>query len=149
TRKVLSFLCGLVVVPMLAGSLRAQEKRTIYTESSFHWQAKLSPGQTLEVIGRNGDLEATGSSDATTQVDATKRDHGSDEKEAFIEVVEYSDGVTICAVYARDAKPGRCHRGGVDSENSNSFWHNSKTKISFSMKVASGIKLKADTTNGS
>jgi len=39
-------------------------------------------------------------------VNATRRGHGDSEKEAFIEVVEYSDGVTICAVYAREARPG-------------------------------------------
>ena len=125
----------------------AQEKRTIFTEENFHWQAKLAPGQTLEIIGRNGEIEASGSSGESAEVNASKRGHGEDEKEAFVEVVEYSDGVTICAVYAREAKPGRCHRGGVDSESSN-FWHNSRAKITFSARVPAGVLLKAETTNG-
>lgn len=128
-------------------SLQAQEKRTVFTESDFHWQAKLAPGQTLEIIGRNGEIEANGSSEDSTQVNATKRGHDGAEQEAFIEVVEYSDGVTICAVYAREAKPGRCHRGGVDSESGN-FWHNSRAKITFSARVPRGVNLKAETTNG-
>jgi hypothetical protein len=132
-------MCGCVA--------QAQEKRTIFTEDNFHWQAKLAPGQTLEIIGRNGEIEANGTTDDSTQVNATKRGHGDAEKEAFIEVVEYSDGVTICAVYAREAKPGRCHRGGVDSESSN-FWHNSRSKVTFSAKVPRGVLLKAETTNG-
>ena len=94
---------------------QAQEKRTVFTEDSFHWQPKLATGQTLEIINRNGEIEANGSADNSAQVDATKKGNG-DYKEAFIEVVEYSDGVTVCAVYAREAKPGRCHRGGVDSD---------------------------------
>jgi len=135
---------GLVV----GGVPQPQEKRTIFTEGDFHWQAKLAPGQTLEIIGRNGEIEANGTADDSTQVNATRRGHGGDEeREAFIEVVEYSDGVTICAVYAREAKPGRCHRGGVDSESSN-FWHNSRAKVTFSARVPRGVILKAETTNG-
>src|SRR5215468_2984373 len=135
---------GLLAV---CGGAAAQEKRTIFTEENFHWQAKLAPGQTLEIVGRNGEIEASGSGSEPAEVNASKRGHGDDEKEAFIEVVEYSDGVTICAVYAREAKPGRCHRGGVDSESSN-FWHNSRAKITFSAKVPAGVLLKAETTNG-
>jgi len=138
--------CGLSLCGMTA---QAQEKRTVFTESDFHWQAKLAAGQTLEIIGRNGEINAGDASGDSAEVNATKKGHGGDdEKEAFIEVVEYSDGVTICAVYARDAKPGRCHRGGVDSESGN-FWHNSRAKIEFSVKVPRGVMLKAETTNGS
>lgn len=134
----LLLLCGSVV--------SSQEKRTVFTEGSFHWQTKLTAGQTLEIIGRNGEIEASGSADATAQVDATKQGRG-DGREAFIEVVEYPDGVTICAVYARNPMPGRCHRGGVDSESGN-FWHNERAKITFSAKVPRGVILKAETTNG-
>jgi len=140
-------LAGIGLLVMCGGMAQAQEKRTIFTENDFHWQAKLAPGQTLEIIGRNGEIEANGATDDSTQVNATKRGHGEAEQEAFIEVVEYSDGVTICAVYAREAKPGRCHRGGVDSESGN-FWHNSRAKITFSAKVPRGVNLKEETTNG-
>jgi len=129
-------------------SVEAQEKRTVFTEENVHWQAKLAAGETLEIVGRNGEIDANGSAGEAAEVEATKRGHGDDEKQAFIEVVEYSDGVTICAVYAREAKPGRCHRGGVDSE-SGGFWHNSRAKINFSVKVPRGVILKAETTNGS
>jgi hypothetical protein len=138
---------GSALLLVCGGIVQAQEKRTVFTEDNFHWQAKLPAGQTLEIIGRNGDIDANGAPDESAQVDATKRSHGEDAKEAFIEVVEYSDGVTICAVYARNVAPGRCHRGGVDSESGN-FWHNSRAKITFSVKVPRGVILKAETTNG-
>jgi len=125
-----------------------QEKRTIYTEDSFHWQAKLAPGQTLEVIDTNGGIDASGSRDDTSQVEGTKHGHGDELKEAYVEVVEYSDGVTICAVYARTPAPGRCHRGGVQSEDRGSFWHNSRARVAFSLKVARGVNVKTTTTNG-
>lgn len=140
-------LAGIGLFAMCGGMAQTQEKRTIFTEENFHWQAKLAAGQTLEIIGRNGEIEATGSAEESAQVDATKRGRGDDAKEPFIEVVEYSDGVTICAVYARNVAPGRCHRGGVDSDSGN-FWHNSRAKLSFSVKVPRGVALKAETTNG-
>jgi hypothetical protein len=137
--------CGVL---LCGAAAQAQEKRTIFTESDFHWQAKLAAGQTLEVINRNGGIDATGTADNSGEVNATKRGRDGDEKEAFIEVVEYSDGVTICAVYAKEAKPGRCRRGGVDND-SEWHWHSSHTRIEFSVKVPKGVLFKPETTNGS
>lgn len=148
-RSVGAAICALTAVAFVCGSAtRAQEKRTIYTEDSFHWQGKLAPGQTLEVIDTNGGIDASASSDDASRVEGEKRGHGDDANEAFVEVVKYSDGVTICAVYARTPATGRCHRGGVDSEHSSGFWHNSRARITFSLKVARGVTVKALTTNG-
>jgi hypothetical protein len=142
--------CGLVGVLMLlvsgAPTWAQSEKRTIFTENDFHWQGNLKDGQTLEVINRNGEIEASGSAGDAAQVEGTKRD--GDESEMFIEVVDYSDGVTICAVYAKDRTPGRCHRGGVSSESSNWNWHGHRAKIDFHVKVPRGVRLTALTTNG-
>jgi len=129
---------------MTATAASAQEKRTVFTESDFHWQGNLKPGQTLEVINRNGEIEARGAS-GEARVEGMRRDDG-DDKELFIEVVEYSDGVTICAVYAKDKTPGRCHRGGVHSESSS--WHGHHAKLNFDVQVPSGVRFNAMTTNG-
>ena len=123
------------------------EKRTIFTESNFHWQGNLKPGQTLEVINRNGEIEASGSSAEGARVEGTRRDDGGD-KELFIEVVESSEGVIICAVYAKDRTPGRCHHGGVSSESSNWSWHGHRAKLSFDVQVPRGVRFNAMTTNG-
>jgi DUF4097 and DUF4098 domain-containing protein YvlB len=80
------------------GPTRAQsEKRTVYKENDFHWQGNLKPGQTLEIIGRNGGIEATGATGDAAQAEGIKESHA-DANEVFVEVVEYADGVTICAV---------------------------------------------------
>lgn len=143
--------CGLAVVLILLGSgapARAQnEKRTIFTENNFHWQGALKDGQTLEVVNQNGDIEASGATGDGAQVEGTKQD--GDENELYLEVVEYSDGVTICAVYAKDKTPGRCHRGGVSSESHNWSWHGHRAKINLSVSVPKGVRLTASTTNGS
>lgn len=141
---------GLVMIT-LAGSApaRAQgEKRTVFTERDFHWQGHLKAGQTLEVINRNGGIDASAASGDEVRASGTWR-HDDDQREAFVEVVEYADGVTICAVYARDKGPGRCHRGGVSSESSNgSWWHGNRASINFDVQVPRGVLLNARTTNG-
>jgi hypothetical protein len=139
----------LVLVGMVSGApARAQnEKRTVFTENNLHWQGALKDGQTLEVVNQNGDIEASGAGGDAAQVEGTKQD--GDENELFIEVVEYSDGVTICAVYAKDKTPGRCHRGGVSSESRSWNWHGHRAKINLSVNVPKGVRLTASTTNGS
>jgi Putative adhesin len=136
---------------MLAGgtaALAQNEKRTVYKENDFHWQGNLKPGQTLEIIGRNGGIDANGAAGDAAQVEGIKESHG-DGNEVFVEVVEYTDGVTICAVYEKDAQPGRCHHGGADSDHHGWSWHdNNHTKLNFNVKVPRGVLLKAITTNG-
>jgi Toastrack DUF4097 len=140
-----------LAVLLLAGGGPAQaqgEKRTVYKENDFHWQGNLKAGQTLEIIGRNGGIDAAGASGDAAQVEGIKESHG-DANEVFVEVVEYANGVTICAVYEKDAQPGRCHRGGADSDHHGWSWHNNNhTKLNFNVKVPRGVVLKAMTTNG-
>lgn len=136
-------------IALLASGAKAeaQEKRTIFAEDNFHWQGKLQAGQTLEVINRNGEINASAGDSATAR--GVRRD-SDDDKEFFVEVVEYSDGVTICAVYAKDRTAGRCHRGGVSSDSDSWHgWHGHRAKINFDVEVPSGVKFKAMTTNGS
>jgi hypothetical protein len=144
-----AFVVATVVVLLAIGAVpaAAQEKRTVFTQNDFHWQANLKPGQTLEIIGRNGEITAIGATGDAAQVEGIKENSG-DTKEVFVEAVEYSDGVTICAVYAKDAQPGRCHHGGVDSDHHGWSSHNSRTKLNFHVNVPRGVLLKAMTTNG-
>lgn len=123
------------------------EKRTVLTERDFYWQGHLKAGQTLEVINRNGEIDASAGSGDEAQAAGTWRGND-DGSEPFVEVVEYPDGVTICAVYARDKSPGRCHRGGVSSESSGSWWHGNRARINFDVQVPRGVRLNALTTNG-
>jgi hypothetical protein len=137
------------VISLVAGvPARAQgEKRTVFAEGDFHWQGNLKAGQTLEVINTNGEIGASKASVDGGKVDGIRRG-SSDDRELFIEVVEYSDGVTICAVYAKDKQPGRCHRGGVSSESHNWNWHGHNAKLSFDVQVPRGVQFHAMTTNG-
>jgi hypothetical protein len=139
-------ICLVMISLLGAAPAWAQtEKHTVFTEYDFHWQGQLKAGQTLEVINRNGQIEASAAAGDEARVEGIRRGND-DDRDLFIEVVEYSDGVTICAVHANDKTPGRCHRGGVSSE-SNS-WHGNRAKINFDVQVPPGVRFNALTTNG-
>src|SRR5215472_1434780 len=121
------------------------EKHTVFTEYDFHWQGHLKAGQALEVINRNGQIDASAAAGDEVRVEGLRRGND-DDRELFIEVVEYADGVTICAVHANDKTPGRCHRGGVSSESTR--WHGNRAKINFEVQVPRGVRFNALTTNG-
>jgi hypothetical protein len=137
---------ALIMMASPALSKAQSEKRTVFTQNDFHWQGNLKAGQTLEVINRNGEIEASGATHDAALVDGSKSSSFGADKDLFIEVVEYSDGVTICAVYAKDAAPGRCHRGGVSSESRE--WHGHHAKLNFIVQVPRGVLFNALTTNG-
>ena len=122
------------------------EKRTVFAPADFHWQGNLKAGQTLEVVNTNGEIGANRASGDAARV-AGLRGGSDDDHELFIEVVEYADGVTVCAVYAKDKAPGRCHRGGVSSESGN-WLHGHRAKINFDVQVPHGVRFHALTTNG-
>jgi len=139
-----------LVMTSLAGTSPAWaqgEKRIVFAPDDFHWQGHLKAAQTLEVINRNGEIEASAASGEEARATGTTRGYGND-SEFFVEVVEYSDGATICAVYARDKAPGRCHRGGVSSESMGGWWRGNRAKINFDVQVPRGVRFNALTTNG-
>jgi hypothetical protein len=141
-------VCVAVVSLATGVPARAQgEKRTVFDPDNFHWQSSLKAGQTLEVINTNGEISANRASGDAARAEGVGRSYD-DDHELFVEVVEYPDGATICAVYAREKAPGRCHRGGVSSESGN-WWHGHRAKINFDVQVPRGVQLNAMTTNGS
>jgi Putative adhesin len=138
----------LAVISLVTGApARAQgQKRTVFAPADFHWQGNLKAGQTLEVVNTNGEIAANRASGDAGRVAGVRA--GSDEdQELFIEVVEYADGVTVCAVYAKERAPGHCHRGGVSSESGN-WLHGHRAKINFDVQVPHGVLFHALTTNG-
>jgi len=138
----------IVMFVLAAGTpARAQgEKRTVFEPGDFRWQGNLKVGQTLEVVNTNGEIGANRASGDAARV-AGVRGGSDDDHELFIEVVEYADGVTVCAVYAKDKAPGHCHHGGVSSESGN-WWRGHRAKINFDVQVPHGVRFHALTTNG-
>ncbi len=138
----------LAMISLVAGApAQAQsEMRTVFDPGDFHWQGSVKAGQTLEVVNTNGEIGANLASGDAARV-ASVRGGNEEDNQLFIEVVEYADGVTVCAVYAKEKAPGRCHRGGVSSDSG--IWsHNHRAKINFDVQVPRGVLFHALTTNG-
>src|SRR5262249_3630215 len=118
------------------------EKRTVFSEDNFHWQGDLKPGQTLEIINRNGEIEASRAGGEGARGEGMRRD-GGDDKALLIGVVESSEGVPVCAVHASDNAPGRCHLGGVRSDSR--AWQGLRGELPFVVQVPPGVRLGAMT----
>jgi hypothetical protein len=114
----------------------------------FRWAGKLRAGQTIEVKGVNGSIEAVpAKSGSEIEVTAEKHGRRDDPDTVEIQVVEHADGVTICAVYpaGRWSRSGsnRCEPGdgGMNSENND-------VEVEFRVSVPDGVHFAGRTVNG-
>ncbi len=110
----------------------------------FEWEGRLEAGETLEVKGVNGRVEAEPAEGGTAVVRAEKRGDRSDPREVRIEVVEHADGVTICAVYPHPRRENRCEAGRDWS----SSVDDNDVRVDFSVRVPPGVRFHGSTVNG-
>src|ERR1051326_2891081 len=112
--------------------------------NTFRWHGPLAEGKTIEIVGVNGSIDASG---REVEVVAEKRGRKSDPSEVEIRVVEHADGVTICAVYppgSRDGRENECRPGG---KGHNSTRDNDVT-VQWTVKVPRGVLFTGRTVNG-
>ena len=131
-----SILAGLTV---LAGASHAAAQ-------DFQWHARLAPGQTVEIKGINGDIQATASSSGEVEVTAARTARRSNPADVRIEVVPHAGGVTICAVYPTvpGREPNTCEPGAGGKSNT----RDNDTVVHFQVHVPYGVGLLARTVNG-
>jgi len=115
-------------------------------QDTWTWDAALRPGQTLEIKGVNGSIEATGTR-GRAAVEATRTGRRDDPDDVEIVVVRRHDGYTICAVYPtprRARQPNECapDDGGRNNINDNDV------RVDFVVRVPEGVNLIARTVNG-
>ncbi len=124
---------------------------SVHTEtaqgSEFRWDKALRAGQTIEIKGINGSVEATRADGRRVEVIAVKTSaRGGDVSAVKIEVVEHSGGVTICSVYpSSGSAQNSCGRG----EGGRMNVRNNDVKVKFTVRVPKGVRLVARTINGS
>ncbi|HEY3119590.1 MAG TPA: DUF4097 family beta strand repeat-containing protein [Vicinamibacteria bacterium] len=109
------------------------------------WHGRLSPGQTLEVKGVNGNIDATAAAEGEVRV--TRRSRRSDAAAVEVKVVEHAGGVTICAVYPtpEGSAPNECvpgHGGRMNTRDND-------VEVNFTVAVPAGARFVARTVNGS
>jgi hypothetical protein len=115
-------------------------------DQAFQWRGNLRDGQTVEIRGVLGGIEALASPDASVRVEATRRGNRSDPASVRIEVVQHAGGVTICALYPTPPgarQPNECQPGG----GRNSVRDND-VQVNFVVRVPTGVHFAGHTVNG-
>lgn len=124
-----------------AGTARADRR-----EEDFRWQGRLAAGQTIEVKGVNGSIDAAAASGDEVEVLAVKSGRHSDPSEVRIEVVPHGGGVTVCAVYpgVSGGKANPCAPGEGGGSNA----RNNDVEVRFTVRVPKGVRFTGRTVNG-
>ena len=112
----------------------------------FRWHGSIPQGQSIEIKGVNGDIEADASGSNEVEVVAEKHARRDDPARVQIQVVPHAGGVTICAVYpARDgSRPNECQPGKAGRMNA----QNNDVNVHFTVKVPAGVAFVGKTVNG-
>lgn len=111
------------------------------SHETWNWNGRIAAGRTLEINGINGRIDAEPASGDRIEVVADKYGRRDEASSVKIEVVEDSDGVTICAVY-----PGK---GSPCTGNKGSLWQkDNDVKVDFAVKVPAGVTFAPNTVNG-
>jgi len=112
----------------------------------FRWSGRLADGQTIEILGVNGEIRAGAASGSTAEVTATKSGRGDPER-VQIKVEESSSGVTICAIYPNQEGTS-CHSRETRKNRRNND-NNNNVEVDFVVRVPAGVRFVGRTVNGS
>lgn len=121
------------------------------TNDEFTWNGIVAPGQSIEIKGLNGDINAEAASGSEVQVVAVKKARRSDVNLVQIKVVQHPRGVTICALYPdADGSVGTCEPGDAESRSSSTrnTVHKNDVSVNFRVKVPAGVAFVGKTVNG-
>ena len=130
--------------PIIIAAVLATAAQSLAAQD-FRWHSVLAAGKTLEVRGINGSIQAARASGSEAEVVATKRGRRSDPSDVEIKVVEYADGVTICALYpSRRVRANECRPGG-GGHNDND---DNDVEVTFEVRVPAGVAFTGTTVNG-
>jgi hypothetical protein len=129
-----------------------------HTKSSdeFRWTGRVASGQAIEIKGLNGDIDAQPAAGDQIEVIANKKSRRSDSDEVRIQVVEHSNGVTICAVYPNEdaSQPNICVPGPGERHRNQSVANvrnnvrNNDVRVDFKVRVPAGVEFIGQTVNG-
>ncbi|HVR69995.1 MAG TPA: DUF4097 family beta strand repeat-containing protein [Vicinamibacteria bacterium] len=113
---------------------------------NFRWQGRLAAGQTVEVKGVNGRIEARAGGGDGVEVTAVKRARRSDPDTVDVRVVEHGGGVTICALYPTPdgRRPNECAPGTGGRMNT----RDNDVSVDFVVHVPAGVHFVGRTVNG-
>ena len=139
-RRLLSPVILAAAVVLSAGAY-------VGAQTDFNWNGQLSPGQSIEIKGINGEIRAMAGGGSDVVVTAVKSARRSNPSEVRFETVSHAGGVTVCAVYPSPAgePANECKAGGGGRSSS----RDNDTVVDFTVRVPAGINFIARTVNGS
>jgi hypothetical protein len=112
-------------------------------EAPFEWSRQMAGGQTLEVKGIVGDMEAVFTSGDRVEVVAVKRGEEEDFHQVAVEVAEDGDRIVICAVYGSwNHGEGHCHPDHRDSGDSGDHRNvDMDVSVDYTIRLPAGVNL--------
>jgi hypothetical protein len=115
-------------------------------EIDSEWSGQIDQGKSIEIKGVIGSITATATSGNEVRVSVVKTGQQSDPASVTIEVVEHSDGVTICAVYpdVPGQAPNECAPGGQGHMSVD----NNDVDVAFTVLVPAGVDFIGTTVAG-
>lgn len=115
-------------------------------DRDWSWSGRIERGDFIEIKGINGDIIAEQTSGNEVVVEARLHGRRDDPRTVQIEVVEHSNGVTICAVYPskRDDRPNECREGSKGRMNT----ENNDVVVDFRVRVPAGVGFVGRNVNG-
>jgi hypothetical protein len=119
--------------------------------TQFHWDGHVAPGQSIEIKGINGNIDAQPALGGELNVVAFKNARRSDPAAVNIQVVPHAKGVTICAVYPSNySDQSTCEPGNSRSRNQSATAgvHNNDVQVNFTVRVPAGVEFVGRTING-
>ena len=119
---------------------------SVWAQDRFEWDGVLAAGKTIEIKGINGSIEAESTSGNRVEVVAIKEARRSDTSTVGFEVIEHSDGVTICAVYPsrNQDRPNECEPGSEGRMNV----RDNDVEVKFTVRVRDGVHFTGRNVNG-
>jgi Putative adhesin len=114
--------------------------------NDFRWRKAVAAGGVVEIKGVHGRVEAAPAAGGEVEVVAEKRARRSNPAGVRVEVVEHSEGVTICAVYpSPEGKgPNVCAPG----DGGQMSVQNNDVEVNFTVRVPAGVRFRGRTVNG-
>jgi DUF4097 and DUF4098 domain-containing protein YvlB len=133
--------CSVVAIALaLFFALSSASLAQTQSGDEWRWSGKLAPEQLLQIKNVNGSIEANGVNGDTIEVVAYRS--GEDKDQVHVEIVNNSDGVTICAVYPGHGN--RCEAG----DSYHQEVHDVHAKVEFTVKIPRNLRFDARTVNG-
>ncbi len=115
-------------------------------EIDSEWRGQIAQGDRIEIKGVTGAIIATGASGNEVVVTTTKTAQQSNPSSVTIEVVEHSEGVTICAVYPD--VPGQAPNECAPGDQGNMSVSDNDVQVNFTVRVPAGVEFVGTTVAG-